>query len=266
VTDPLALPPEAPLTTEAPVATAPAEPPTDSIPLAPAVTAEAAPAASAPMEPMEEAAPAEEATATADETADPATPDEAPASAETPDEPPLAADLPPAEARAALEALLFVANKPLTLERLAECLPGTAAAYIDGLLAGLADRYDHERRGWELRRIANGWQLLTRRELYAWARQLERKELPTRLSKSALETLAIIAYKQPLTRGAVEDIRGVQCGPVIRQLMDLRLVAVTGRDEHALGRPLLYGTTDAFLQRFGLAGIGDLPKAHEFGA
>ena len=175
------------------------------------------------------------------------------------------ADLPPAELRAVIESLLFVATKPLPIARLAQCLPGAAPAYLEGFLAGLAERYERERRGWELREIAGGWQLLTRREFYPWVRQLERRELPTRLSKSALETLAIVAYKQPLTRGAIEDIRGVQCGPVLRQLMDLKLVHVSGRDEAALGRPLLYATTDAFLSRFGLGKLDDLPRKHEFG-
>jgi len=117
-----------------------------------------------------------------------------------------------------------------------------------------------------LLRIANGWQLLTRKELHPWVRQLDRKELPTKLTKGALETLAIVAYKQPIARGAIEDIRGVQCGPVLRQLMDMKLVQVSGRDDNLLGRPLLYGTTDHFLQRFGLGGINDLPAEHEFGA
>jgi len=175
------------------------------------------------------------------------------------------ADLPPHELRAVIEALLYVATRPLTVKKLQECLPGTSADYLDGFLAGLAERFDCENRGWELRRIAGGWQLLTRRSLYPWVRQLDRKELPTKLSKSALETLAIVAYKQPITRGEVEDIRGVQCGPVLRQLMDLKLVQVTGRSETLLGRPLLYVTTDAFLTRFGLGSIDDLPKKHEFG-
>jgi len=175
------------------------------------------------------------------------------------------ADLPPAELRAVLEAVLFVATRPLSIERLQQVLPGAGASYIEGFLKGLAERYDHENRGFELRHIAGGWQLLTRRALYPWVRQLERKELPTRLSKSALETLAIVAYKQPITRVAIEDIRGVQCGPVLRQLMDLRLVLVCGRDEQALGRPLLYGTTDSFLSRFGLGRLEDLPRRHEFG-
>jgi len=176
------------------------------------------------------------------------------------------ADLPPAELRAVVEGLLFVAVRPLAIEKLAECLPGTSASYLGGFLAGLAERYDHENRGWELRRIAGGWQLLTRRHLHPWVRQLERKELPNRLSKSALETLAIVAYKQPITRGEVEDIRGVQCGPVLRQLMDLKLVVVSGRSETLLGRPMLYSTTDLFLTRFGLGSLADLPRKHEFGA
>lgn len=179
---------------------------------------------------------------------------------------PDAADLPPGELRAVVEGLLFVATRPLSVAKLQECLPGTSADYLHGFLAGLAERYDHENRGWELRRIAGGWQLLTRRAVYPWVRQLERRELPTKLSKSALETLAIVAYKQPITRGEIEDIRGVQCGPVLRQLMDLKLVTVTGRSDSLLGRPLLYATSESFLTRFGLGGVGDLPRKHEFGA
>ncbi len=182
-----------------------------------------------------------------------------------PEPPPDAADLPPAELRAVIEGLLFVATKPLTTTRLAGCLPGTSVAYLEGFLTGLAARFERERRGWELRREANGWRLMTRAAFYPWVRQLERKELPTKLTKGGLETLAVVAYKQPVARGAIEDIRGVQCGPVLRQLMDLKLVAVVGRDDHALGRPLLYGTTDQFLTRFGLGSPADLPKRHEFG-
>jgi segregation and condensation protein B len=143
---------------------------------------------------------------------------------------------------------------------------GAAMSWAVGTILMKRFAYDKENRGWELRHIAGGWQLLTRRELHPWVRQLERKEIPNRLSKGALETLAIVAYKQPITRGAIEDIRGVQCGPVLRQLMDVKLVMVSGRDEDALGRPLLYSTTDAFLSRFGLGRIEDLPRRHEFGA
>jgi segregation and condensation protein B len=178
---------------------------------------------------------------------------------------PDATELTPAELRQAVEGILFVAHRPMALARLAECLPGTDEDYLRGLLAGLAGRWTAERRGWDLVEIAGGWQLLTRPDVHPWVRRLERKEPPERLSRSALETLAVVAYKQPITRGAIEDIRGVQCGPVLRQLMDLRLVQVTGRDENALGRPLLYGTTEQFLHRFGLGGLADLPRQHEFG-
>ena len=177
-----------------------------------------------------------------------------------------AADLSPAEVRAAVEALLFVSTKPVGAPRLAQCLIGASPAYLDGLLLGLSERYTRENRGWELRRIANGWQLFTRKELYPWVRQLDKKEPVTALSRSALETLAVVAYRQPVTRGVIEDIRGVQVGPVLRQLLDLRLVQAVRRDEDALGRPWLYETTDAFLMRFGLGSLADLPKRHEFGA
>jgi segregation and condensation protein B len=176
-----------------------------------------------------------------------------------------AADLPPAELRQAVEALLFASPRPVTAERLAAALPGVPAMYVEGMLDGLAGRYDVEGRGWELRRIAHGWQLLTRQSCHAWVRALDRRELPTKLSRGVLETLSVVAYRQPITRGAVEDIRGVQCGPVLRQLMDLRLVQVTGRDESVLGHPLLYGTTEQFLHRFGLASLDDLPRRHDFG-
>ena len=178
---------------------------------------------------------------------------------------PLASDLPARELRRAVEALLFIATKPMTAAKLAECLPGVSENHLTGLLEGLAARYDLEDRGWELRRIAHGWQLMTRPACHAWARQLDRKELPTKLSKGAIETLAIVAYRQPITRGDIEDIRGVQCAPVLRQLMDLRLVQVTGRAEKVLGQPLLYGTTEQFLSRFGLSTLDGLPRAHEFG-
>jgi segregation and condensation protein B len=179
--------------------------------------------------------------------------------------PPTVSDLPPEQLRPILEALLFVSHRPLSPARLAACLPGADADYLEGFLLGLAERFTTEQRGWELRREAGGWLLMTRAEHHPWVRQLDRRELPTKLTKGAMETLAVVAYKQPVTRGAIEDVRGVQCGPVLRQLMDLRLVQVSGRDENALGRPLLYSTTDHFLQRFGLGSPADLPKRHEFG-
>ncbi|MCX8040174.1 MAG: SMC-Scp complex subunit ScpB [Planctomycetota bacterium] len=174
------------------------------------------------------------------------------------------ADLSPRERRQAVEAILFAASKPVPLARLAACL-GCDEDYLRGLLAGLAERWQRERRGWVLQEIAGGWQLLSAPEAHLWIRRYDNRQLPEKLSRAALETLAVIAYKQPVTRGAIEDIRGVQCGAVLRQLLELKLIEVVGRDEQALGRPLLYGTTAAFLQRFGLARLEDLPRPHEFG-
>lgn len=178
---------------------------------------------------------------------------------------PDAVELPPGELRGVIEALLMVATRPLTAERIGKLIPGVDRDYLAGFMHGLADRFDHEGRGWELRAIAGGWQLLTRRSYHAWVRQLDKRELPSRLTRSAMETLAIVAYKQPVTRGAIEDIRGVQSGPMLRQLMDLKLVQVLGRDDDALGNPLLYGTTDVFCERFGVASPAELPRAHELG-
>jgi segregation and condensation protein B len=189
----------------------------------------------------------------------------APASVELPPPPPIDA-LPPAELRPIVEALLFVAAKPLSPARLAACLPGVDEDYLDGFIRGLGERYDREKRGWTVAREAGGWRLLTRAEHHPWVRQLEKRELPQALTRGALETLAVIAYKQPVTRGVVEDIRGVQTSHVIAQLLDLKLIRVVGRDESVLGRPWLYGTTDQFLTRFGIGSIDDLPKRHEFGA
>ncbi len=204
-------------------------------PAPPAPAEEALPAAVAPVEPVSDAAP------------------------------PDAAELTPTELRMALEGVLFVSPRPVPMSRLLETLPGSDEDHLRGLLLGLQARWARERRGWDLVEIAGGWQILTRAEVHPWVRRFEKRQLPDKLTRSALETLAVVAYKQPVTRGAIEDVRGVQCGPVLRQLMDLKLVQVTGRDETALGRPLLYGTTEAFLQRFGLARVEDLPRSHEFG-
>jgi segregation and condensation protein B len=174
-------------------------------------------------------------------------------------------DLDPVDLRAAVEGILLVSPRPLGIARLAECLPGADEGFLRGLLEGLADRYDQERRGWQLRRIGRGWQLLTRPEVHPWVRQLDAKDLPERLSRSAMETLAIVAYQQPITRGRIEDIRGVQSGPMLRQLMDLRLVQVVGRADDLLGHPLLYTTTESFLDLFGLGSLEDLPRHYEFG-
>jgi segregation and condensation protein B len=114
----------------------------------------------------------------------------------------------------------------------------------------------------QIEEIANGFQLLSRPEYHEWISKIRKKSGESKLSQQALETLSIIAYKQPIIRAEIEAIRGVQSGQMIRTLIEKGLVKITGRDE-VLGRPLLYGTTTKFLDHFGLKSIKDLPKVED---
>ena len=182
------------------------------------------------------------------------------------DLPPSIIDLPAHEIRAIIEGVLMVVTKPVKAEYIARAVPGTDERYIEGLLRGLEARFAHEGRGFRVEHVAGGWRFSTRPSIHSWVRKLDKRAPPAALSRSALETLAIVAYKQPITRGAIEDIRGVQCGPMLRQLIDMHLVQLAGRAEGVLGRPWLYATTDHFLERFGLGSVDDLPKGYELGA
>jgi segregation and condensation protein B len=161
-----------------------------------------------------------------------------------------------------LEAALFAASRPLTLDELATLddsagLEGTRAA-----LEELRAAYAGEDHGVELLEIADGWQFLTRPE---YAETIERAQFalrPRRLSPAALETLAIIAYRQPVGRVEVDEIRGVDSGAVIDKLVERGLVEIQSRGE-GLGRPLLYGTTPPFLEILGLKSLDDLPRLEE---
>lgn len=160
-----------------------------------------------------------------------------------------------------LEAALFAAARPLTFEELASLDPEAGEQAIqkalDELRAGYGD--DH---GVELVEIGEGWQFLTRRE---YAETIDRAQFalrPRRLSPAALETLAIIAYRQPVGRLEVDEIRGVDSGAVMDKLIERGLVEVVTRGE-GLGRPLLYGTTPGFLEILGLRGLSDLPRLDE---
>lgn len=160
-----------------------------------------------------------------------------------------------------LEAALFAASRPLTLDELASLDPmtgdGALRAALDEIRAGYGD--DH---GVELVEIAEGWQFLTRRE---YAETIERAQFalrPRRLSPAALETLAIIAYRQPVGRIEVDEIRGVDSGAVMDKLLERGLIEVVTRGE-GLGRPLLYGTTPSFLDILGVKSLEDLPRLEE---
>jgi len=160
-----------------------------------------------------------------------------------------------------LEALLFVASEPLPLKRLAEIL-GAEPAAVREALDRLGQVFAGRTRGVHLVEIAGGWRLLTNPECADAVAALKERREKDRLSAAALETLAIIAYKQPVSRAEIERIRGVGVGPVLRHLMELDLVRVAGREE-GLGRALLYGTTHSFLDRFGLKSPKDLPASLE---
>jgi segregation and condensation protein B len=161
-----------------------------------------------------------------------------------------------------LEAALFAAARPLTLEELTTLEPEVGTAAVVAALEELHTTYAGEDHGVELVAIAEGWQFLTRRE---YAEAVERGQFaqrPRRLSPAALETLAIIAYRQPVGRVEVDEIRGVDSDAVIDKLLERGLVAVVTRGE-GLGRPLLYGTTPQFLEILGLKDLDELPRLDE---
>jgi segregation and condensation protein B len=162
---------------------------------------------------------------------------------------------------AILEALLFVAEEPLPLSKLQEILADASSADTDGSLRDLAVRLESEGRGLMVQEVAGGFRLTTRPDVHAWIQKLQQVK-PARLSRAALETLAIVAYRQPITRAEVEAIRGVAVDGVLRTLLERELVRMMGRKAEA-GRPMLYGTSQQFLEHFGLRELGDLPTLRE---
>ncbi len=160
-----------------------------------------------------------------------------------------------------LESLLFVADGPLTIDRLKAILVEAEAREIRQALAEIQEDYLQRQGGFELRQVAGGYQFRSRSVYNEWIKRLVAPS-PIRLSKAALETLAIIAYKQPVIRSDVEHIRGVDCGGVLRVLLERQLIRVLGRKEIP-GRPLIYATTKKFLEIFDLKDLKDLPSPKE---
>ena len=172
--------------------------------------------------------------------------------------------MPPSNLHAALEALLFSSDQPLTLALLAEALdapPDRVAEALRELEASCAARGA----GVQLREIAGGHLLVTTPEQAEWVGRLLRGRKKMRLSRAALETMAIIAYKQPVTKSEVEAIRGVDSSAVLTTLLERSLVTIRGRSK-VVGRPLLYGTTQEFLNYFGLRELSELPRPEELRA
>jgi segregation and condensation protein B len=163
---------------------------------------------------------------------------------------------------ARVEAVLFAAGEPMSTRRIADAANLTDGPEARVLVQQLKGYYEAEASAFTVESIAGGWQLCTRPEYAAWLEKLHPTHHPTRLSQPALETLAVVAYRQPILRADVESIRGVACGEMLRQLIDRGLVRIVGHHD-SLGRPLLYGTTRKFLEIFGLADLANLPLAEQ---
>jgi segregation and condensation protein B len=161
-----------------------------------------------------------------------------------------------------VEAALFAADEPLSGRRLAAAAGLPDANEARRLVRKLQALYDKDGTAFQVEEIAGGFQLLSRPEYHPWLVRLRRTGNDMRLSAAARETLAIIAYRQPIMRADIESIRGVQCGELLRLLMEKGLVRIAGRHD-SLGRPVLYGTTKKFLQVFGLRSVHDLPQVQQ---
>lgn len=162
-----------------------------------------------------------------------------------------------------VEALIFVSDEPLSIDRIAEIIPGTEETLIREAISALIGDYEREGRGIQIIEVAEGFKMCTRAEFSSWISALFTEKKKARLSTQALETLAVIAYKQPITKAEIEQIRGVNIGGTIKTLLDRNLLRILGKKE-APGRPIMYGTTRDFLEYFGLSDLSALPTLKEF--
>lgn len=167
------------------------------------------------------------------------------------------------ELKKVLETLLFITDAPLPVSRIAQLCEIKNKERLETALVELRKSYDEEGRTLQVMQVAGGWQLATRPEYGLWVRKLYQNKMTVRLTQAALETLCIIAYKQPLTRAEIESIRGVEVIGPLETLTQRRLITVVGRRE-SIGRPILYGTTSEFLRQFGLNSLDDMPKLESF--
>lgn len=164
-----------------------------------------------------------------------------------------------------LEALLFASDAPVPLSALVEVLDGLGPSEVSAILTELGREYEESERGVALAEIAGGYQILSRRECAPWIEEMLRSRRKARLSRAGLETLAIVAYKQPITKVEIDGIRGVDSGGSLHTLLERNLVLIRGRSK-AVGRPLLYGTTPDFLSYMGINELADLPELKELGS
>ncbi|MDD4980539.1 MAG: SMC-Scp complex subunit ScpB [Candidatus Omnitrophica bacterium] len=165
--------------------------------------------------------------------------------------------------QAAIEALLFASEKPLALEQIRGALDNIGADEIRKNIAGLSRGYERDNRGIRIIEIAGGFQMITAPVFVTFLKKLYKKQRAEKLSLQALETLAIVAYKQPVTRLEIESIRNVNVDGMVSGLLEKNLIRVAGRKK-APGRPKVYGTTRQFLEHFGLKSLDELPKIEDF--
>lgn len=170
-----------------------------------------------------------------------------------------------------IEALIFASDKALSAAEITE-LVNNALGFIEdradtgqveAAIEGIREKYDSEFYAFELKQSGGGWQFLTKPEYHKTVALLNGDKFIKRLSVAALETLAIIAYKQPVTKSEMEAIRGVNCDYAVQKLLEKDLVVITGRNEEAVGKPLIYGTSKSFMDYFGINSADELPKISE---
>jgi len=167
-----------------------------------------------------------------------------------------------------IEALIFTAEQPITLKEIKNCLQETfqtkfKKGEVEEAIQGLMKKYEEDSYSFEIIEIAEGYQFLTKGAYHNTVGTMLKQKTKKRLSRAALETLSIIAYKQPVTKSEMEKIRGVSCDYSIQKLLEKELVAIAGRSEGP-GRPLLYATSEKFMDYFGIKSIKDLPKLQDF--
>ncbi len=162
------------------------------------------------------------------------------------------------------ECLLYVSAKPIVAGNIASVIDEARESDVNKAIIELRKEYDVANRPIFIQKVAGGWRMATRKEYGQWVKKFYSTETTYNLSTAALETLSIVAYRQPITTTEVEDIRGVSSGGVLRGLFEKRLIKIAGRKE-SIGRPIIYRTTDKFLEYFGLESISDLPPLEELG-
>lgn len=170
-----------------------------------------------------------------------------------------------------IEALIFASDKALSVEEITELINNALGFIedranpdqIEAAIAGIKEKYDTEFYAFELKQSGGGWQFLTKPQYHKTVALLNGDKFLKRLSTAALETLAIIAYKQPITKSEIESIRGVNCDYAVQKLLEKDLIIISGRNEDAVGKPLIYGTSKSFMDYFGINSPNELPKINE---